>query len=202
MSTRLLLGLEEVLERAGWDRSPVLYVVEGTEVEPTFRPFAEVTGHPCDVLQGMWRDGIRAPEGAIGLALVVEGLRHLKLDEFRERAPEQYEQIHAVAAEEYAGDVDAIQTAVETAWRDMCQDLSPATMPESRRIRVRNSVAVLQTGWTLIVVRDKGGDPQAEMKELRPQLATYEGFPIYLFEGPRYVPPSLVQGLAAAQERR
>jgi hypothetical protein len=47
-----------------------------------------------------------------------------------------------------------------------------------------------------------GGFRPATLEELRPQLATYEGFPIYLFEGPRYVPPSLVQGLAAAQERR
>lgn len=47
-----------------------------------------------------------------------------------------------------------------------------------------------------------GGFRPATLEELRPQLATYEGFPIYLFEGPRYVPPALVRGLAAAQERR
>jgi hypothetical protein len=47
-----------------------------------------------------------------------------------------------------------------------------------------------------------GGFRPATLEELRPQLATYEGFPIYLFEGPRYVPPALVQGLAAAQKQR
>jgi hypothetical protein len=47
-----------------------------------------------------------------------------------------------------------------------------------------------------------GGFRPATIEELRPQLATYEGFPIYLFEGPRYVPPSLVQGLAASQKQR
>jgi hypothetical protein len=47
-----------------------------------------------------------------------------------------------------------------------------------------------------------GGFRPATLDELRPQLATYEGFPIYLFEGPRYVPPSLVQGLAAGQKNR
>src|SRR5205085_1493117 len=47
-----------------------------------------------------------------------------------------------------------------------------------------------------------GGFRPATLDELRPQLATYEGFPIYLFEGPRYVPPALVQGLAAAQQDR
>jgi hypothetical protein len=47
-----------------------------------------------------------------------------------------------------------------------------------------------------------GGFRPATLDELRPQLATYEGFPIYLFEGPRYVPPSLVQGLAASQKQR
>ncbi len=46
-----------------------------------------------------------------------------------------------------------------------------------------------------------GGFRPATLDELRPQLATYDGFPIYLFEGPRYVPPPLVQGLAAAQQQ-
>lgn len=45
-----------------------------------------------------------------------------------------------------------------------------------------------------------GGFRPATLDELRPQLATYEGFPLYLFEGPRYVTPQLVQGLAAAQK--
>lgn len=47
-----------------------------------------------------------------------------------------------------------------------------------------------------------GGFRPATLDELKPQLATYEGFPIYLFEGPRYVPPALVQGLAAGQKQR
>jgi hypothetical protein len=47
-----------------------------------------------------------------------------------------------------------------------------------------------------------GGFRPATLDELRPQLASYQGFPIYLFEGPRYVPPALVQGLALGQERR
>jgi hypothetical protein len=47
-----------------------------------------------------------------------------------------------------------------------------------------------------------GGFRPATLDELKPQLATYEGFPVYLFEGPRYVTPQLVQGLAAAQKQR
>lgn len=47
-----------------------------------------------------------------------------------------------------------------------------------------------------------GGFRPATLEELKPQLAAYEGFAIYLFEGPRYVPPSLVQGLAAGQKPR
>lgn len=46
-----------------------------------------------------------------------------------------------------------------------------------------------------------GGFRPATLEELKPQLATYHGFPIYLFEGPRYVTPALVDGLAAAQEK-
>jgi hypothetical protein len=47
-----------------------------------------------------------------------------------------------------------------------------------------------------------GGFRPATLDELRPQLAHYEGLPIYLFEGPRYVPPPLVRGLAEAQKSR
>ena len=47
-----------------------------------------------------------------------------------------------------------------------------------------------------------GGFRAATLDELRPQLAVYEGLPIYLFEAPRYVPPATVQGLASAQKQR
>ena len=47
-----------------------------------------------------------------------------------------------------------------------------------------------------------GGFRAATLDELRPQLATYEGFSIYLFEGPRYLPTALVEGLAQAQKGR
>ncbi|HEY8360468.1 MAG TPA: hypothetical protein VIL30_23685 [Ramlibacter sp.] len=48
--------------------------------------------------------------------------------------------------------------------------------------------------------KEGGGFRPATLEELRPQLATYAGFPIYLFEGPRYVSSQLVQELAAAQK--
>jgi hypothetical protein len=46
--------------------------------------------------------------------------------------------------------------------------------------------------------KEGGGFRPATINELRPQLATYAGLPIYLFEGPRYVPSSLVDQLVAA----
>jgi hypothetical protein len=47
-----------------------------------------------------------------------------------------------------------------------------------------------------------GGFRPATLEELRPQLAQYQGLPIYLFEGPRYVTPQLVKDLASAQAPR
>lgn len=47
--------------------------------------------------------------------------------------------------------------------------------------------------------KEGGGFRPATLAELRPQLATYAGYPIYLFEGPRYVPSQLVRELAAHQ---
>jgi len=43
-----------------------------------------------------------------------------------------------------------------------------------------------------------GGCRPATLEELRPQLAAYAGFPIYLFEGPLHVSAQLVDELAAA----
>jgi hypothetical protein len=43
-----------------------------------------------------------------------------------------------------------------------------------------------------------GGFRPATIEELRPQLATYAGLPIYLFEGPLYVGPGLVDDLVKA----
>lgn len=160
MSDALLLGLEKVLEEAGWDQVPRLYLIEGSEVEPTFRPFVEVVGHPCDVLQQMWHEGVRVPEATIGLALIVEGERHLRTAELEVRAPASYADLLKTAAEQHGGDLDAIQVAVETAWTQTCAEVSPLSMPENFRVHVRNSVAVLHTGWTLMVIRDRGGDPE------------------------------------------
>ncbi|NUS02038.1 MAG: hypothetical protein HOV97_05685 [Nonomuraea sp.] len=181
MSRALLLELEEVLEESGWGRPAMFYVIEGTEDKPVFLPFAEIAGHPCDVLQGMWRSGARPSERAIGLALVVEGERHLRLEEFKEREPEGYQGIYETAAEKYAGDLDVIETAVETAWREMCSEVSPASMPESRRVHVRNSVAVLHNGWTLIVNRDQGGDPEA-LDPVSPTRLTQSRVPDFMWQ--------------------
>jgi hypothetical protein len=40
-----------------------------------------------------------------------------------------------------------------------------------------------------------GGFRSATVAELKPQLAAYSGYPLYLFDGPHYVTPPLVQGL-------
>lgn len=42
-----------------------------------------------------------------------------------------------------------------------------------------------------------GGFRSAEPEELRPQIAAYDGYPIFLFDGPHYVTPVLVSALQA-----
>ncbi|EPJ75861.1 hypothetical protein CFII64_28619 [Pseudomonas sp. CFII64] len=41
-----------------------------------------------------------------------------------------------------------------------------------------------------------GGFRSATAAELKPQLAAYDGYPLYLFDGPHYVTPALVKALA------
>ncbi|WP_255429316.1 DUF4434 domain-containing protein [Ramlibacter albus] len=45
-----------------------------------------------------------------------------------------------------------------------------------------------------------GGFRPATLEELKPQLAQYEGYAIYLFEGPHYVTPELTKQLASQQQ--
>lgn len=40
-----------------------------------------------------------------------------------------------------------------------------------------------------------GGFRSATAQELKPQLAAFSGYPLYLFDGPHYVTPELVEGL-------
>ena len=47
-----------------------------------------------------------------------------------------------------------------------------------------------------------GGFRSATIDELRPQLATYAGYRVYLFDGPHYVSEALVGQLSAAQAGR
>jgi hypothetical protein len=41
-----------------------------------------------------------------------------------------------------------------------------------------------------------GGFRPATVDELKPQMAAYKGYPLYLFDGPHYVTPEVVEGLA------
>ncbi|MDH0745558.1 hypothetical protein N5D61_04245 [Pseudomonas sp. GD03842] len=41
-----------------------------------------------------------------------------------------------------------------------------------------------------------GGFRSATVEELRPQIAAYRGYPLYLFDGPHYVTPDMIEGLA------
>ena len=41
-----------------------------------------------------------------------------------------------------------------------------------------------------------GGFRPATVAELKPQIAAYKGYPLYLFDGPHYVTPEVVEGLA------
>lgn len=160
MSRVILLALDEVLEEAGWDQPARFLTISGTELDPKFEPFAEIDDHPCDALQSMWRDGVRVPDGTIGLALAFEANRHLKLDELE---PERLLALTGIAKSEYEGaDDETIQTVVETVWGDLCASTPPDSMPEALRRRARNSLAVLNSGWTIMVIRDQDGEPQPQ----------------------------------------
>ena len=46
-----------------------------------------------------------------------------------------------------------------------------------------------------------GGFRAATVEELKPQIDAYRGYRTYLFDGPHYVSPEMVQGLVDAYRR-
>ncbi|EPN68432.1 hypothetical protein A245_03658, partial [Pseudomonas syringae pv. actinidiae ICMP 19096] len=40
-----------------------------------------------------------------------------------------------------------------------------------------------------------GGFRSATAAELKPQIAAFDGYPLYLFDGPHYVTPELIEAL-------
>jgi hypothetical protein len=156
MSDTLLLKLEEFLEEDGWGLPARLFSIKGPLAEPKIKPFADFQSHPCDILRDLWHSGARLPDGAVGLALVVEGYRHLKPEELPDATRMQ---LLAEARKAEVAD-EEIETAVQNAWMATVQGLSAADMPERLRKEVRNSVAVLDNGWQMYVIRDRGGEPE------------------------------------------
>lgn len=156
MSDALLLKLEALLEEIGWKQPARMYLIEGSNQEPELVPLANFDGHPCDALRDLWASGHRAGD-AIALALVVEGVRHLRYEEVEERAPQMFASLHT--------DVDLkegeeLETVVRNGWEQLASDTSAAQMPPSLQVQIRNSVAVTLDGWTIMVVRDQGGEPE------------------------------------------
>lgn len=158
MNDALMLGLEGALEDEGWGHPARFFVIEGSMESPIFKPLAEISDHPCNVLAEMWADGVRLAGEPIGLALVAEGVRHLRFEELQERAAPTYAKMTQIAEE--AIEDGQIQTAVQKVWEDLIADTPVQHMPDELRVKVRNSVAVEREGWTLMVVRDQDGEPE------------------------------------------
>lgn len=156
MSDALLLKLEAFLEELGWEQPARMYLVEGSAEKPEFVTLSDLDAHPCDVLRDLWTSGRRA-EDAIGLALVAEGVRHLRYEELEERAPQMYASIHA-GVDLQEG--EELETVVRNGWTQLAADTPATQMPPSLQVRIRNSVAVTLDGWTIMVVRDQGGEPE------------------------------------------
>lgn len=162
----MLLNVEAQLEEQGWDRPARLDVLHGLDQKSgILESFVELDGHPCDALHSMWQDGVRVPQGAVGLVMVVEGWRMIRLDELQERVPDTYEQMRGFAVEASeklgidANDPDAVTAAMKQAWNQVVAGTRPSTAPENLRVEVRNAMLVTNVGWTFSVARDRGGEP-------------------------------------------
>lgn len=159
-----MVGLEDALEKDGWQQPNRFYVIAGTMAEPTFSALAEITGHPCDVLADMWRTGIRLDGEPLALAIVAEGSRHLRYEELETWAPDTLVKMVQIAQERLGFGpeewTEEIETAVRTAWEGVTADVPAPQMPDELRVRERNSLAVVRDGWTLMVIRDQDGDPE------------------------------------------
>lgn len=163
----VLVQFDKHLEDEGWGKPPRYFAgkavgdLVGDEGLIGFFPFLEIDGHPSEVLKALVAEGVTIdPPDSAGIALVVEGWRHLTADELHRDQPEKYEQLFTIAAEESStGDLEEIQTLVQKGWSATVADLAAPTMPEELRKQIRNIILVLRTGIMLTLVRDRGGEP-------------------------------------------
>lgn len=184
MSDASLVAIDDWLEEQGWDQPARFHAILGSESDPKVKSIVELAGHPCDVLRELWREGVRVDGDAFGLALTVEGLRHLTVAEIKVEKPEAYAELLTAgieAATEAGGDLDKIETYVQRAWEATMADVSPLSMPPDLTRRVRNTIVVLHTGWTTGVVRDIGGEPEV-LDPVPPTRLTKSRVPHYMWQ--------------------
>lgn len=151
-----MLILEGDLEVLGWDQPPRLYALLGEENDWRLELVTSMTGHPVEFMQMMVATG-RFSDDVKGVAVATEGWRHIHWDEFKEKHPDTWEKIQAVA-ETLGLPMDEAEKRARDMFHEACTQIRPSDSPE--RIEIRNLMVVMRDGRTMGVHRDRGSEAE------------------------------------------
>lgn len=157
---KTLTLLDNDLTALGWDLPSRLYLLEGSQEDPTARYVGEIDGHPALGIRVMYDKGFRVPPSAHGMAVSYEMWRHLTADEVISRHPEMTEKIidSMVRAGLKPPTPEELRESITKYYQtSMLPALpGPQHMPAAMRSDARSIVAVLRDGtsFTLAHSRD------------------------------------------------
>lgn len=163
---KLLLTLENDIDALGWDQPATLFVIAGTPEDPRFERLADViSGHPCEIMQGLYDSGLRLDERALGLALANEAYRHLHLDELEaldEASALMVSQMLEEASKHFPEMTpEQVRAEAEKVLMKMWMRTNrPSEMPNELRRELRNIMAVFRDGTLAGVWRDRDDEPK------------------------------------------
>lgn len=156
--------LNSDLDVVGWDQPHKFYAIKGDRNDPQFELLCELPldTHPAEFLQFMHQMSVAGkldpmPKDSIGLLLVNEGWRHLKLEEL--------EALNAGVVAKMRAAANALglgEDAVRENYQKAIMLRRPSEMPPQLRREMRTMTAVLRDGTTLGSIQDRDGEFMAD----------------------------------------
>lgn len=172
-----VLLLENDLDALGWDQPPRLYAVMGEPGDYRIELITEMQGHPVDWIKmavcGVPGQRAQYPGGRLnddvqGICLAVEGWRHPIAKDIEKTDPEVWNALVEMAHVVGITDEEQIAKHVNNALATLFENHAPSSNP--KRVEIRSIVVLMRDGRGISVLRDRGGEPSANISSKEGRL--------------------------------
>lgn len=129
----------------GWDLPSGIYEVTGSVDDPIFTLIAEDRVHPIDLIDGLYTDGRRLCDEAIGVCLVSEAWAAKTYEQVMDTCPELFDTVIELAS--IIGlEPERVPDFLKGTWHDVITTVPPAQLPDEARQEVRSAVIAFRDG--------------------------------------------------------